>query len=114
MFCTKCGAQCRDGGKFCPQCGSALQMEEAAAVSPPDQYQSSMPDRKAGTAYIVLGWIFFAISLLFIPVLFGAGTVIMGYLVRKNNSETHGTIMMILGVAGGILGVILGMAAAGL
>lgn len=116
MFCTKCGAECRNGEKFCPQCGSALQMEVAAAIDPPGQYQyqSSIPEGKGGTTYVVLGWIFFAISLLFIPILFGAGTVIMGYLVRKSNRETHGTIMMILGVAGGILGAIIGMAVAGL
>ncbi|MBS4175254.1 hypothetical protein KHA87_18500 [Bacillus sp. FJAT-49736] len=62
---------------------------------------------------MVLGWIFFAISLLFIPILFGAGSVIMGYLVRKRGKETHGTVMMILGVAGGLLGVLIGMAVAG-
>lgn len=48
------------------------------------------------------------VSLLFIPVLFGAIAVIMGYLYRDKD-EKMGTILMISGVAGGILGVLIGI-----
>ena len=60
--------------------------------------------------FINLGWICTALSLLFIPILFGAGGVIFGYLVRNNGETQHGTIMMIAAAACGIFGVILGAA----
>ncbi|EOL22475.1 TPA: zinc ribbon domain-containing protein, partial [Enterococcus faecium] len=46
--------------------------------------------------------------LAFIPVVFGAVAVIMGYLYREKD-EKMGTILMIAGVAGAIFGVLLGM-----
>ena len=61
------------------------------------------------TIYITLGWVFFAISFLLIPLLFGAGAFIMGWLTRKNGKETHGVILMVLSVVGAILGMIIGM-----
>ncbi len=48
------------------------------------------------------------VSLAFIPVVFGAVAVIMGYLYREKD-EQMGTILMIAGVAGAIFGVLLGM-----
>lgn len=64
------------------------------------------------TVYIVLGWLSTALSTLFIPIIFGAGGVIFGYLIRNYSEEhkQHGTIMMIAAVAAGIFGTILGMA----
>ncbi|HEY2419862.1 MAG TPA: zinc-ribbon domain-containing protein [Neobacillus sp.] len=114
MFCTKCGTECSNEEKFCHQCGTVLHPEVAAALENSSQIQSQVQARQSGTTYVVLGWVFFAMSLLFVPVLFGAGTVIMGYLVRKNRNITHGTVMMILGVAGAILGTLLGAAIASL
>ncbi|MDU0070108.1 MULTISPECIES: hypothetical protein [Bacillus] len=62
--------------------------------------------------FIILGWICTGISLLLIPILFGAGGVIFGYLVRSNGKVQHGTIMMIAAIACGLFGVVLGMATA--
>lgn len=63
--------------------------------------------------FIILGWICTGISLIFIPILFGAGGVIFGYLLRSKGKVQHGTIMMIAGVACAILGVLLGMSSTG-
>ncbi|AGN37437.1 hypothetical protein OIO07_08195 [Bacillus paralicheniformis] len=63
--------------------------------------------------FIILGWICTGISLLLFPILFGAGGVIFGYLVRSNGKVQHGTIMMIAAIACGLFGVVLGMASAG-
>lgn len=63
--------------------------------------------------FIILGWICTAMSLLFIPILFGAGGVIFGYLLRNKGQVQHGTIMMIAAIACAILGFVLGMAAFG-
>jgi len=56
--------------------------------------------------FIILGWVF-------IPILFGAGGVIFGYLLRNKGQVQHGTIMMIAAIACAILGFVLGMAAFG-
>ncbi|MEB6838028.1 hypothetical protein [Staphylococcus simulans] len=63
--------------------------------------------------FIILGWICTALSLIFIPILFGAGGVIFGYLLRSKNQVQHGTIMMIAAIACAILGFVLGMATVG-
>lgn len=105
MFCKNCGTQCGNEENYCHKCGTLLNSEVAATINNPEQVQNSNV-----TLYVVLGWTFFGISLLFIPILFGAGAVIMGYLLKKNRRETHGTILMILGVAGAILGALIGMA----
>lgn len=63
--------------------------------------------------FIILGWVCTAISLIFIPILFGAGGVIFGYLLRSKGQVQHGTIMMIAAVACALLGFILGMATVG-
>lgn len=66
--------------------------------------------KESGKLYLVFGWVSTIVSLLFIPVLFGAIAVIMGYLYRFKD-EKMGTILMIAGVAGGMLGVLIGMSA---
>jgi len=63
--------------------------------------------------FIILGWISTALSVLFIPILFGAGGVIFGYLLRTKGQVQHGTIMIIAAVACAILGFLLGMASVG-
>jgi len=113
LYCSKCGAKIAEDAEFCSSCGS--QVEEHIGVS--QQAAASVQyrhedDTKGGKVFIILGWVFFGISLLFVPILFGAGAFIMGYLLRKHN-QTHGTILMVMAVAGAILGTLLGMASAG-
>lgn len=45
-FCTNCGAEVREGVKFCPSCGTPLKTDEAAASNPvhtPPAYQPVAP-----------------------------------------------------------------------
>lgn len=63
--------------------------------------------------YVILGWVFTVISLLFVPILFAAGGVIFGYLARSKGNVQHGTIIMIAAIACGLFGVVLGMASYG-
>lgn len=65
-------------------------------------------NQQQGTVYIVLGWIFFATSLLLVPILFGAGTFIMGFLTYRVRSQVHGVILMVFAVVGALLGSIIG------
>lgn len=113
MFCSNCGFQVNHGGNFCSSCGSKLALQQATGENTfNDQtitHVQSSPNNN-GTVFVILGWVFFAISLIFIPILFGAGAFIMGYLVRKNSNETHGTILMVMAIAGAVLGMLIGIA----
>jgi uncharacterized membrane protein YccC len=64
----------------------------------------SAQNKKKGLAYVVFGWLFFAMSLLFIPLLFGAGALFMGYQTFHKRSEWHGVILMFFAAVGIILG----------
>lgn len=116
MFCPKCGVQIDQDANYCSSCGKSI-MEDVAQNSVVLDNQSVVGNetKSDGLVYKILGWFFFAVSLLFIPIIFGAGAFIMGYLLRKSDkqNENHGTILMVMGVAGAILGMLLGMASAG-
>lgn len=118
MYCPNCGVQADDEtANFCPVCGATFaEQGQAASVNnglmKQQQSGGSVSSNSNGTVFKVLGWVFFGISLLFIPILFGAGSFIMGYLLRKNHHDTHGTILMVMGIAGAILGALIGMAMA--
>lgn len=61
--------------------------------------------------YLILGWVFCAISLAFVPILFGAGAFIMGYLTRKQpGRDLHGMIIMVFAIACTVLGMLIGFA----
>lgn len=63
------------------------------------------------TIFIILGWLSTAIATLFLPVVFGTGGIIFGYLIRNKGEQykQHGTIMMIAAVAAIIFGSLLGL-----
>jgi|SRR5699024_9980521 len=111
-FCSECGTQNPNDANFCTSCGNRLNSATGTSDGQPQvvhQPQASSSQHHSNT-YAVLGWICNAIALLLVPILFGAGGVVFGYLHRKVD-HTHGTIIMIFGVACGILGVFIGMAA---
>lgn len=110
-FCSNCGEKIAHDTKFCAQCGVPTVSNPSSGSNEPES--DAVKKHENVTVFIVLGWIFCGISLLFIPILFAAGGVVFGYLLRTKNKRTHGTIMMIASVACGLLGALLGMAAAG-
>ncbi|MXS27909.1 zinc-ribbon domain-containing protein [Enterococcus faecalis] len=116
MYCRNCGSQMEESAKFCPSCGTSQENKELYTERICPKIEKSLSEvktqitkgKQSGNLYKIAGWVSVAISLLFIPVLFGAIGVIMGYLSREHD-EKHGTILMIAGVAGGILGTLLGL-----
>lgn len=121
MYCSKCGNQMEESAKFCPSCGASQGKEPNFNMSlASDSVEKVVNEarvqisngKQSGKLYMVIGWISMVVSLLFIPVLFGAVAVIMGYLYRSYD-EKHGTILMIAGVTGAILGFLIGMASVG-
>lgn len=116
MYCSKCGTRMEESAKFCPSCGASQGKESNFNMSQASDSVEKVVNearvqinngKQSGKLYMVIGWVSMVISLLFIPVLFGAIAVIMGYLYRSYD-EKHGTILMIAGVAGAILGFLIG------
>lgn len=121
MYCRNCGSQMEESAKFCPSCGASQGKEATFNLSQASDSVDKVVNeakiqisngKQSGKLYMVIGWVSVVISLWFIPVLFGAVAVIMGYLYRSYD-EKHGTILMIAGVAGAILGMLLGVASIG-
>lgn len=116
MYCKNCGNQIEKDAKFCPLCGASQENKELYTEQISPKIEKSLSEvkdqiskgKQSGNLYKIVGWVSVVISLLFIPVLFGAIGVIMGYLYREHE-EKYGTILMIAGVAGGILGTLLGL-----
>lgn len=117
MYCRKCGKEITDESKYCQFCGALQETDETtgadAVKKSTEQTINEMKEQivhgqETGKLYLIIGWVSMIVSLVFIPIVFGAVAVIMGYLYREKN-EKMGTVLMIAGVAGAILGVLLGM-----
>jgi hypothetical protein len=78
---------------ICQSCGSVTFQQEASSSS-----------KKQGITYVILGWLFFAISLVFMPLLFGIGAVFMGIMTFCERSQVHGAILTFFAATGLILG----------
>lgn len=61
MFCTRCGKQIREGARFCPSCGRALN-SAAAAAPPPDATARPKPKRSVPAILLGLLLLAFAVS----------------------------------------------------
>ncbi|ADU31992.1 zinc ribbon domain-containing protein [Evansella cellulosilytica] len=124
MFCSSCGSKVREGSNFCVKCGAKVKspIQENTGISPTPKVvnnntsaETPAPPAKQtnqesyAVVYIVLGWVFFAISLLFIPPLFGVGAFVMGLLLYRTGADTHGIIMMVLSAVGTVFGMFLGL-----
>ncbi|MEH7095586.1 hypothetical protein [Neobacillus vireti] len=78
---------------ICQDCGRlTLKHEEAES------------NKKQGILYPILGWTFFVLSLIFIPILFGAAAFLMGFFTFHDRSKTHGAVLMMFASVGLILG----------
>jgi uncharacterized membrane protein YvbJ len=103
MFCGKCGKNNNEENEFCSSCGNQLTSISELGLN--TNAIERAPDTKI--VFAVLGWIFNALALFVIPILFATGGFIFGYLYRKV-SKTHGTIIMIAAVSCGLFGSVIG------
>ena len=117
MYCRKCCKEITDESMYCQFFGALQETDESTGTDTvkksTEQTINEMKEQivhgqETGKLYLIIGWISMVVSLAFIPVVFGAVAVIMGYLYREKD-EKMGTILMIAGVAGAIFGVLLGM-----
>lgn len=83
MFCPKCGANLKDGSRFCSKCGSSIGGQGGRPGYPPQMAASSTPPKKKkGNA----GLIVFLIILL-VLVIAGVGMGILYYMNEKKEAE---------------------------
>jgi Zn-dependent membrane protease YugP len=109
MYCSQCGSENDGTSKFCHNCGHQLEAGQAAAtLEQRGTILHKTETSKQGTVYVVLGWIFFAISFLVVPILFGAGAFVMGFMTYRVRSQVHGVILMVFSVVGILLGSLIG------
>jgi len=95
MFDSSGGSYEVINSNICQSCGSV--------TFQPDVSSSS---KKKGLTYVILGWLFFAISLVFMPLLFGVGAVFMGIMTFCERSQVHGAILTFFAATGLILGTL--------
>jgi hypothetical protein len=79
---------------ICQSCGSVTIKQEASS------------SRQNGITYVILGWLFFAISLVFLPLVFGMASVFMGIMTFCERSQVHGAILTFFAAVGLILGTL--------
>jgi membrane-bound ClpP family serine protease len=68
------------------------------------KHEGADSNKKQGVIFPILGWTFFVLSLLFIPILFGVAAFLMGFFTFHDRSKAHGAVLMMFASAGLILG----------
>lgn len=68
------------------------------------KHEEDVSNKKQGIIYPILGWTFFVLSLIFIPILFGAASFLMGFFTFHDRSKAHGAVLMMFASIGLILG----------
>ncbi|MGY4691766.1 zinc-ribbon domain-containing protein [Salibacterium sp. K-3] len=113
MYCSKCGMDINQDDNYCSSCGTGIGRSQVSASDDSAGGSSFPEENDQGKKYVILGWLFFAISLILIPILFGTGAFIMGFLTYKKRNQTHGVVLMIFAVVGTIIGTMIAMAVRG-
>ncbi|ALC89360.1 hypothetical protein AM500_05865 [Bacillus sp. FJAT-18017] len=85
----------------CQHCGQAAFVVEKEAQD------------KKGFLYILLGWLFVALSVVFLPLLFGGAALYMGAMTFFDRSRTHGAILMGAAMFATLLGLLFSVFVAG-
>lgn len=67
-------------------------------------------EKSSPMASLIIGWAAAVVSLVFVPILFGAVAVILGYVIKKKyQRDVTGFSLMIGGIACAILGILIGI-----
>jgi hypothetical protein len=77
----------------CQDCGKIALKHEGAELN-----------KKQGIIIPILGWIFFVLSIVVIPILFGAAAFLMGFFTFHDRSKAHGAVLMTFASFGLIFG----------
>ena len=102
MYSSQSGSLEVENSNICQNCGKVTVL-----------YSEAPSSKSKGIAYVVFGWLFAAISLLFIPILFGAVALFMGFMTYCERSKVHGVVLMSFAAAGLVLGSLFSIVVAG-
>ncbi len=80
-FCTKCGAQLPDGYSFCPNCGSAVYLQNSESAQQPVKSPSTLT--AVAKAFMIVGTVF--MGLYIIPLAWCLPMTIHYFKAVKNN-----------------------------
>jgi type II secretory pathway pseudopilin PulG len=116
MYCTTCGQQNPDNGRFCNNCGQSLQPADAGSVVPPPPIatSSTVPPPPTGStqendgkavASLILG----ILSLTFFWIVAGIPAIILGHMsrsqIKKSMGKLKGDGMALAGLIMGYISV---------
>ena len=123
-FCSKCGTKAGNDSKFCASCGQTLNfgtqsqnIREAPPTIPLYSQQPTSPNsfsqgnyqqNKSQNGLVTGAYICAAMSLLFIPILFGPLGVVLGIIANSNGDERGSTAAIVSGVCT-VVGMVIGM-----
>lgn len=69
---------------------------------------SEQPKDNNALVFIILGWVFSALSLIILPIIFGPAGIVFGALTISRGKKTHGIIIIVAAIIFTILGFTLG------
>lgn len=72
------------------------------------QTPQQQPAKKDATVFLVLGWVFTALTLFFLPYIFGPLAIIFGALAIKRGAKTQGIIIIVLSALFLVLALVVG------
>lgn len=96
MYCKNCGTELREGAEVCIVCGKIV---ESALFKEKE---------KDPVLFVVLGFIFAAISVFLFPPVFGGLGIYFGYKTKKMGKDTLGVVLMVVCAICMIIGMYLG------
>jgi MFS family permease len=77
-----------------------------------DEHQlPSTQAQKDPKVFLILGWIFTALTLFILPFLFGPAAIVMGALAIRRGAKTQGILIIALSILFFILSIVLGLLA---
>lgn len=82
-------------GSYCQNCGNITLANDGAVAT-----------KKSGLTYVALGWLFLAISLIFMPIIFGVAALAMGFMTYHERNELHGIMLMVFAATSTVLGTL--------
>lgn len=107
-YCSKCGAMNNEESQFCVKCGAPLTLNDVnSTMNQRPNFKSDKSSNNNSILFLVIGWLSVAISLFFIPLVFGGIGVALGFAERRFDN-TQGTILIVASIICGVLGVVIG------
>ena len=111
IHCPDCGSQVSEHADICNKCSYSirkLKASQSIGNTQSDMQNVSVPSPASNSGLIVTGYILALLSLLFFPILFAIGGVVVGVVTIGKGATGHGIAHIILSIVLGTIGAIIG------